>query len=1052
MIEIYNETVRDLFNPTNPLNQGGGLKVREHPKTGPYVEGLELCLCRSYDDVHGLMEEGAKMRTIAKTNMNDTSSRAHTVFQIIFTQSRITMSNDGQTTMSEKVSKINLIDLAGSERVSKTGATGQRLKEGSSINVSLTTLGNVINKLAEKCGDERKKVFVPYRDSQLTWLLKESLGGNAKTIMIAAISPSEDNFMESLSTLRYASRAKTITNRAVINEDPNVRVIKELRDEIERLKQLLLQKPTTAHAKQQSVQEIATDVNENNKLMDQLESSQRIIQQLQMSNEEKEKRTLEIQKARQKALVDAGLSVTEMGELVGVDAKKTPHFVNLNEDPMMTGCLVYFFKDGETRIGRDKTNTITLNGLHIKPEHCSIVHEFGRVTICALSDAVVYVNGKQIEGVIEMFSSDRVILGSNHVFRFSNPLKPSSALVEVDWNYAQNELHEEQQRLLKLALTQKEKELVDSWEEKKKQLEEEFELERQRQEKVINEEREKLEIEKKKIDSEKEAVDSKKRKKSGTWKSKFFKAVTGMQAKFKNKKEETEKEQQKEMAQQRRLDEQLIRMLPLIKDGNDMANEMNKKVKYDLKIVIKNNQPLLNIQVLDRLKNPPKVSLWQPDEFENRLVKIRERYRIWQQDQENYQEVHETRDPFYDSYINLVGTVRVSLKPLAMKEVQEQHAEILDSDGEPQGFLHVALEPCSADMRERPPPVKNSDELLGTSLHFIIKIAGLRNMAKPISNNTFIRFRFYTENYVSTNYASGKNPSFNFKRKYHIKNVTEDLINYLEDSEIVFEIFGEQKSEDALLSSTATSAVSPPPTTSPLSPTSPSSPGPSATQPNNGTGSSNGNGTTTTTNTPTATPTTTTTTNTVTNKSNGGIQLHSQNEKLANENEELKRRLNEANIRHFRSLVKNVSKENILKGDVRQLPLRAFSGISVHIIETDKLPTVDVLGKGDPFVKVQIGDHLKKKTSVKSGCAQPVWDEVLSFKFFDKPTEEDIMTITVLDFDKYFKNDIIGMAEITFGELLEIFRAHGSEAIWLELEGKKLTRKTRIKLSFSFDM
>jgi len=800
MIEIYNENVRDLFNPTNPLNHGGGLKVREHPNTGPYVEGLELCLVHNYEDVSALMEEGAKMRTIAKTNMNDTSSRAHTIFQIIFTQSRIAFGDDGSTVVSEKVSKINLIDLAGSERVSKTGATGQRLKEGSSINVSLTALGNVINKLAEKCSGEKRKVFVPYRDSQLTWLLKESLGGNAKTIMIAAISPSEDNFAESLNTLRYASRAKVITNKARINEDPNVKIIRELKEEIERLRMLLTERTVPMTKPTGKQQDVKQEHDDNIKLMEQLEASQKIIEQLQMTSEDKEKRTAEIQRARQRALADAGLSVTDQGELVGIDAKKTPHFINLNEDPMMTGCLVYFFKEGETRIGRDKSNTITLTGLHIRPEHCCITNENGIVSVIPIGDAVVYVNGKQIEGAVELHSQDRVILGSNHVFRFSNPMMPPKGPgVTIDWNFAQNELAEEQNRLVKLAIMKKEQQLEESMKEKLKKLEEEFEHERQRQQEAIDKQMQELETKKKEVDAELQKNRPRSKSKTGgTWKEKFFKAVKGMQDKLKTTKQEVVKEQEKEILQQRRLDEQLIRMLPLIKDGNDMASEMKKSVKYDLKIVIKNNMPLLNIQVLDRNKNPPKVSLWQPEEFENRLFKIRERYRIWQQDQENYVEVHETRDPFYDSYINLIGACKISLKPLALNSPKEYQAEILDNEGDMQGNLLVSIEPCTPDMRDRPPPVKNSDELLGTSLHFIIKIYGLRNMIKPISNNTFVRFRFYTENYVSTNYASGRNPSYNFKRKYHIKNVTEDLINYLEDSEIVFEVFGEQKSEESL--------------------------------------------------------------------------------------------------------------------------------------------------------------------------------------------------------------------------------------------------------------
>lgn len=139
--------------------------------------------------------------------------------------------------------QIHLVDLAGSERANATGATGQRLKEGAHINKSLVTLGSVISALAEfssdTSGQKAKSLFIPYRDSVLTWLLKDSLGGNSKTIMIAAISPADCNYGETLSTLRYANRAKNIINKPTINEDPNVKLIRELREEISKLKALM---------------------------------------------------------------------------------------------------------------------------------------------------------------------------------------------------------------------------------------------------------------------------------------------------------------------------------------------------------------------------------------------------------------------------------------------------------------------------------------------------------------------------------------------------------------------------------------------------------------------------------------------------------------------------------------------------------------------------------------------------------------------------------------------------------------------------------------------
>merc|ERR1711899_323466 len=206
-------------------------------KDGPYVENLSKHLVMNYKDILAKMEEGNKVRTTASTAMNDTSSRSHSIFTITFVHAGF----DAETGLPyETVSKIHLVDLAGSERADATGATGKRLKEGAHINKSLVTLGSVISALAEvSSGSEnnaKKSHFIPYRDSVLTWLLKDSLGGNSKTIMIATISPAEVNHGETLSTLRYANRAKNIINKPTVNEDPNVKLIRELRAEIERLR------------------------------------------------------------------------------------------------------------------------------------------------------------------------------------------------------------------------------------------------------------------------------------------------------------------------------------------------------------------------------------------------------------------------------------------------------------------------------------------------------------------------------------------------------------------------------------------------------------------------------------------------------------------------------------------------------------------------------------------------------------------------------------------------------------------------------------------------
>ncbi|MGH0136011.1 UNVERIFIED_CONTAM: hypothetical protein FKN15_001723 [Acipenser sinensis] len=205
----------------------GGLKVREDQQRGFYVEGLKSVPCESYGQIERLMEQGTRARTTASTNMNACSSRSHMVITIQLKQICI---KENLT----KQSNINLVDLAGSERQRSSGSEGDRLKEGTAVNLSLTTLGNVISSLADVAVG-KKSVHIPYRDSVLTKLLQSALGGNSRTVMIATLSPADICYEETLSTLRYAERTKKIQNQAVINESPSERLVKELKAENSKL-------------------------------------------------------------------------------------------------------------------------------------------------------------------------------------------------------------------------------------------------------------------------------------------------------------------------------------------------------------------------------------------------------------------------------------------------------------------------------------------------------------------------------------------------------------------------------------------------------------------------------------------------------------------------------------------------------------------------------------------------------------------------------------------------------------------------------------------------
>ncbi|KAM4832583.1 kinesin-like protein KIF16B isoform X3 [Urocitellus parryii] len=404
-LEIYNERVRDLLRRKS--SKTFNLRVREHPKEGPYVEDLSKHLVQNYGDVEELMDAGNINRTTAATGMNDVSSRSHAIFTIKFTQAKFDSEMPCET-----VSKIHLVDLAGSERADATGATGVRLKEGGNINKSLVTLGNVISALADLSQDaanslvKKKQVFVPYRDSVLTWLLKDSLGGNSKTIMIATISPADVNYGETLSTLRYANRAKNIINKPTINEDANVKLIRELRAEIARLKTLL------AQGNQIALLDSPTALSMEEKL----QQNEARVQELTKEWTNKWNETQNILKEQTLALRKEGIGVVLDSEL--------PHLIGIDDDLLSTGIILYHLKEGQTYVGREDASTeqdIVLHGLDLESEHCVFENVGGTVTLIPLSGSQCSVNGVQITEATHLNQGAVILLGRTNMFRFNHP-------------------------------------------------------------------------------------------------------------------------------------------------------------------------------------------------------------------------------------------------------------------------------------------------------------------------------------------------------------------------------------------------------------------------------------------------------------------------------------------------------------------------------------------------------------------------------------------------------------------------------------------------------
>ncbi|XP_074652315.1 kinesin-like protein KIF28 isoform X3 [Tubulanus polymorphus] len=375
MLEIYNEQVRDLLNPKQSK---GGLKIRQHPKKGFFVESLKIVPVGSYKEIESRIEEGTTNRTVAATNMNATSSRAHTIVGIIFTQKFKNEAGEERA----KTAVCNLVDLAGSERAESTGATGDRLKEGAAINQSLSSLGNCIAALAARSSG--KNVKVPFRDSVLTKLLKNALGGNSKTIMIAAVSPADINYDESLSTLRYEL----------------IQLKKELAEEYEA----------------------------------QLKENDKQVEDMKKSFEEK------LKAAQGTGEVSAIQAMQEK-------KKSVAHLFNLNFDPMLTGKINYFIEKSSHRVTnkRDQLDgDIVLMGPNIHENHAVISCENDSYSIEPKSEgARIVVNGENISETTELHHFDRLMFGPSQLYVFVHPAERDSLaepMKEPTFEKAQKEI------------------------------------------------------------------------------------------------------------------------------------------------------------------------------------------------------------------------------------------------------------------------------------------------------------------------------------------------------------------------------------------------------------------------------------------------------------------------------------------------------------------------------------------------------------------------------------------------------------------------------------
>uniref|UniRef100_A0A4W5R7V2 Kinesin family member 13B n=1 Tax=Hucho hucho TaxID=62062 RepID=A0A4W5R7V2_9TELE len=777
-MEIYNEKVRDLLDPKGSRQ---ALRVREHKVLGPYVDGLSRLAVASYKDIESLMSEGNKSRTVAATNMNEESSRSHAVFNIILTH---TLKDLQSGTSGEKVSKLSLVDLAGSERAAKTGATGERMKEGSNINKSLTTLGLVISALAEQgCGKNKTK-FVPYRDSVLTWLLKDSLGGNSRTAMVATVSPAADNYDETLSTLRYADRAKSIVNHAVVNEDPNARIIRELREEVEKLRDQLTQ--------------------------------------AEVSGGGGEKR-----EERQKQLESLGISLQSSGIRVGEDKC---FLVNLNADPALNELLVYYLKE-HTKVGSADSQDIQLCGMGIQAEHCiiNITTDQG-VVLTPHRNSRTCVNGSPCTSPQQLHHGDRILWGNNHFFRINLPKRRSrgggeeeegegglmknsssneqlegdgdtnsegSSEVSFSYEFAQTEV------MMKALGNNDPMQAVLQSLERQHEEEKRSALERQRlmYEQELQQLRRRLHPD---------------RPMGGMSNS------TSAQSRLRQWSEEREAVLTQSL---RKLREQIVRANLLVQEAGFIAEELDKRTEYRVTLQI----PAANLNAnrkRDAVLSEPAVQvrrkgkgkqIWALEKMENRMVDMRELYQEWKDyDDDNpvMRSYFKRADPFFDEQENhsLIGVANVFLSCL-FYDVKLQYAvPIINQKGEVVGRLHVEVVRVAGGFEDSMAGGEDNEaspdgEVQERKLVCMIKILQATGLPQYLSNYVFCQYSFWDqaepvivapEVDPSASSPSSKEPHcmvvFDSCKEIGVA-VTEEFIEYLTEGALAIEVYGHRQAD-----------------------------------------------------------------------------------------------------------------------------------------------------------------------------------------------------------------------------------------------------------------
>lgn len=826
MLEIYNEKIQDLLIPIAKRPKGG-LKVRENNKLGVFVEDLTKREVQSYAEIEEVIELGNKHKTLGATLMNATSSRAHTIITLELVQREV-----GVIKTTQKDSVIHLVDLAGSEKVAKTDAKGDRLKEACSINKSLTVLGIVIHQLYLR--SEGEKVIVSYRDSALTRILQNALGGNSITTMICAISPARDNIDETLSTLRYADQAKQIKQNARINESETDKLIRELMEENDKLKNLL------AQLQGNKDRTVADDV------IHQIRELENVIQLKANFN----------QGPQQGHSVGKRPSTSiEMKEKLNVNLLTTnPHMYNLNEDPLLNQKIIYdFLESPSVLVGRqsekdnlDDSKTpgerkIVLNGVGILEEHGRINFSQGKLTIVSYdidAASTIFINGESLDsadssGGLNGFYSrqlndlDRIIIGTSSTFLIRLP--GESGVVredkringkEVDWEFCQMEKFKKQEKTERdklqvvyqekeIALKNMEQQLKENFDREKELYEQRIRMQQDEYQRMIESMQRNLEERENELSDSQQMIETEN-----------FESIKLLQNEQKTKELEFQvrlnalhKESQllkQIQAINSNLEKKLINYYHKIKESNYIAQELNRNIEFvpfvaSLNLLASLNQKtttpdlIVNVKVINYEEGW--VNYWPLEKFDNRLILFREAIEYFFS--HNKIQYNEQNDPFWDpEEFFLYGQAFCLIKNVLYRFELTHKVGILGYEGDI-GYIVVQLMPIDdegkeIDEEEIEEEIEEPDDLIikNMSCHYRINIEKI--IIYDINNlkgktgylNYEVMTLHNTEEYSTSWFKIDDNQiDLNYSQMIKIPKVNTDLIDHYMHKNIQFKFY-----------------------------------------------------------------------------------------------------------------------------------------------------------------------------------------------------------------------------------------------------------------------